>query len=445
MNTSKQVNVMVLLVFLAVIITGLYTLWDPDRAEEAQDEQLEGTIRRGAYLFSANCRTCHGDAGEGGAASNRLRAAPALNRPDLQGLSEDGIRDEVAYAIDYKFVYYTITCGRVGKLMPAWAQSQGGTLNEEQIKQLTTFILDGDGEHPPPTAPTDGADGEGEGEEPAEAEEEEQKPWELAKEFAQRGVEEFHIEGDAQYELELAAPVSETDTELTLNHVMSEGAQVIFPGERLSISDESGATVEIFVIAEDGVNLDANTVTVERGVGTTSAVAHEAGAEVLKPPVPPEGQIVQQSCGQIAGSQVVVPPEAPSTTLSITASGTAWNKTTLSATADAPLTITVQNNDEGTVHNWHVFEGAEPGGESVAETELESGIVTQTLEFGPLDAGEYYYVCDVHTQMEGVLTSYAPGTGPEGAATPGAAGTPDAGAGTTVAESTPAATETPTP
>src|SRR5512135_3509276 len=85
MNTSKQINVMVLLVFAAVIATAAYTLWDPSRASEAKDTQLERTVDRGAYLFAQNCRACHGDKGEGGQASSRLPQALQLNRFDLQG------------------------------------------------------------------------------------------------------------------------------------------------------------------------------------------------------------------------------------------------------------------------------------------------------------------------------------------------------------------------
>lgn len=417
MNTSKQINVMILLVFLAVIVTGVYTLWDPSRAEEAQDKQLESTVRRGAYLFSANCRTCHGDAGEGGSASSRLREAPALNRPDLQGLV-DGVPNEVEYSNDYKFVYYTITCGRVGKFMPTWAQSQGGPLNEEQIKQLTTFILNGAG-----ASKEDGGDAT------AAVDEESETPWDIAREFARRGEPEFHVEGDNKNELALAAAVSEDDTTLTLNRVGittvdEQGKESFSPlvavSERLSIVDEgTGEAVEIFAVT--GVDAASNTVTVERGVGRTSPAAHEAGTEVLQPPVPPEGTINERACGQLAGAQVDATTEAPSTALSITASGTAWDKTALSAVANASLTITVQNNDEDIAHDWHLTEGPDPGGDEVTATEIENGVVTQTLDFGPLDAGEYYYVCDVHTNMEGLLTAYAPGTGPEGA---GAAATP---------------------
>jgi hypothetical protein len=111
MNTSKQINVMILLVFLAVFATGAYTLWTgPCQRGRGQAAR---TYHHERCVFTQNCRTCHGDAGEGGLASNRLRIAPALNRQDLQGTikGEDGtfVRDDIEYATDYKFIYYTIT------------------------------------------------------------------------------------------------------------------------------------------------------------------------------------------------------------------------------------------------------------------------------------------------------------------------------------------------
>ncbi len=416
MNTSKQINVMVLLVFLAVIVTGAYTLWDPSRADEAQGKQLESTVRRGAYLFSANCRVCHGDAGEGGSLSSRLRQAPALNRPDLQGTDANGLRDDVQYALDYKFVYYTITCGRVGKVMPAWAQSQGGPLNDEQIKQLTTFILNGGGE------PQEGLGDAVADDAPAD----EETPWDIAREFGWRGEPDFHVEGDDKNGLSFAAAVTEDATTLSLNRVgittvADDGKESFTPlvsaGDRLSVVDEElGETLEIFTVT--AVDPATNSVTVERGVGRTSPAAYVAGTELLQPPVPGEGAIVERSCGQIAGAQTVATAEPPSTALSITAQGTAWDKTALSAVAGAALTITVQNNDDAIAHNWHLTAGADPGGAEVATTDIENGVITQTLNFGPLDAGQYYYVCDVHTNMEGVLTASVPGATPGDAATP---------------------------
>ena len=73
MNTSKQVNIMVLLVFASVIATAAYTIWDPHRATDAQDVQTEKQVTYGAFLFSQNCIVCHGNHAEGGAAANRLK------------------------------------------------------------------------------------------------------------------------------------------------------------------------------------------------------------------------------------------------------------------------------------------------------------------------------------------------------------------------------------
>jgi mono/diheme cytochrome c family protein/plastocyanin len=382
MNTNKQINAMILLVFVSVLATAFYTLWDPDRASEAEDEQLHATVRRGAYLFSQNCRTCHGDAGEGGGASDRLREAPALNRPDLQGESEDGEITDVSFSNAYRLVFNTITCGRVGKAMPVWGQAQGGTLNDEQVKQLTVFITQG------------GDEG-----------------WEIARGWAQHGEHEFHIEGDNRNGLELAEAVGESDTTLTLN----KAATVVNPNERLSIVDEEGNAVEIFLVQE--VNPDTNTVIVERGVGSTSPAAHAAGIAVLQPPSPPEDPaIVAQSCGQLAQAAPTLPPPDPTADLTITAQGIAWDYTALSAIAGQPATITVQNNDDGTAHNWVLFDGEDADAPRIAETPIENGVVTQTVDFGPLEAGDYYYNCEVHPfQMEGTLTAYPPGEGPAAA------------------------------
>jgi len=410
MNTSKQINIMILVVFLAIFATAAYTLWDPDRASEAEDRQLSSLVERGAYLFSQNCASCHGDAGEGGAAANRLRAAPALT---TWGKYTGDDYDEQAFATDYRLIYYTIVCGRVGKVMPVWGQSQGGTLNEEQIRQLTTLILRG------------GEEG-----------------WAESRHFAFRGVPAFHVTGYDRNELELAEPLDETSTTLVLNRTTGEPPapgetppQIVNPNERLQIGGEEGeGDVEIMLVLE--VDTETNTVTVERGVGTTDPLAHEAGVEVFQPIVPPEEPpTVQRSCGQIAGAAGPTPTPPPATdALTIIAEGIAWNTPFLTAFADVPLTITVENRDEGVLHNWHLTEGAEPGGDEIPNgdedqtaTPLEAGVSTQTLEFGPLAAGQYYYICDVHPAMEGVLTVVAQGAGAGDGGSSEAAGTPVAG------------------
>ena len=142
MNTGKQINAMVVILFVTVIAIGAYTIWDPFRSESAEDTQLERTVERGSRTFALNCRLCHGDRGQGGAAGGRLPQALPLDSDFLQGI-EGGVFSEAALEEVRKLVVNTITCGRVGTFMPIWGDTQGGTLNEEQIRQLAILITEG--------------------------------------------------------------------------------------------------------------------------------------------------------------------------------------------------------------------------------------------------------------------------------------------------------------
>jgi len=146
-DTGKQVRIMVVLMFLVLITIGAYTLWDPFRSESASQAQEEKQAEFGAKLFASNCRTCHGDSGEGGSAAGRLPAALPLNTARLQGRADPNDPtspiDPASKAAMFKLVVDTITCGRIGTAMPTWGDSQGGPLNDTQIRQIATMIVDG--------------------------------------------------------------------------------------------------------------------------------------------------------------------------------------------------------------------------------------------------------------------------------------------------------------
>lgn len=81
-----------------------------------------------------------------------------------------------------------------------------------------------------------------------------------------------------------------------------------------------------------------------------------------------------------------------------------YDKDTLNAKAGSPITVTYDNKSP-IIHNIHFFNGADaksgnvPGG----ATKLGSKD-TQTITFGPLPAGTYFFHCDAHpTQMTGKL------------------------------------------
>lgn len=392
MNTSKQINIMVALVFIAVLATGAYTMWDPSRASDARKDELNKTVERGAFLFSQNCIVCHGNKGEGGSASNRLKVAPPLNRPDLQGIdSKTKLVSAQDKAQQFKFVVNTITCGRIGKAMPTWGQSQGGTLNDEQIRQLATLI-------------TEGTDSR----------------WKQAEDFAIHGEEKFHYTGYASAGIKLTQAMDTSSTTAFLSNVGPLGK-----GSRLEIDGE-------LMLVTTNPDKEQKSVGVDRHVGTTKAAEHKIDAAVWLPPVPPDpAPVTQPACGQNLPPVVPTPsgPTSVTADLKISAQGIAFDTDKLLGLADQALTITFDNKDNGIAHNIHFFKGKDATGADVAQTDIEAGPVVQTLKFGPLAAGEYYYRCDVHPQMEGILTTAAAGAAAPAAAvtavaTPAASATP---------------------
>src|SRR3990172_7088053 len=145
MNTSKQVNVMIGLMFVFLVGTLLYFVWDTVRAEDAQERQIVVNAERGGRLFSLNCRSCHGIKGLGPLENPNQPGMPLnleTNRPDDPGK----LLERQSRILD------TIRCGRVGTLMPAWAEDQGGPLNDFQILQLVALIT---GAMPDQDAPDD--------------------------------------------------------------------------------------------------------------------------------------------------------------------------------------------------------------------------------------------------------------------------------------------------
>lgn len=233
MNTGKQINAMVVVLFLTLVAIGAYTIFDPFRSDDAVDEQTEIAADRGANTFALNCRLCHGDRGQGGINGGRLPSAAVLDRPGLRGI-EDGIFVPALFGQTFDLITNTISCGRVGTPMPAWAEAQGGTLSEEQIRQLTVLITEGS--------------------------------WELAIEHADE------IDAQATGHATVAMPggsFGPGETQLLVSNAASfSRGQFI----RIAINEEE----------EERLRVLPDQLLVERGVGGTEAVEHVSGTEVLR-------------------------------------------------------------------------------------------------------------------------------------------------------------------
>lgn len=97
------------------------------------------------------------------------------------------------------------------------------------------------------------------------------------------------------------------------------------------------------------------------------------------------------ACGVAEGGEVT-----------IVAKDVAWSTDCLQAPDSVPLTIVIDNRDDGVNHNLHLTAPGSPA------TKLEAGPITQHLSVGTLAAGDYHFVCDLHPNMTGTLQVLAP-------------------------------------
>lgn len=138
MNTSKQVNVMIGLLFLAFLAFGAYILNEPNRAATAEEGQEETVLHRGAELFVNNCRTCHGLEGEGGIGFPLNTGAFLIFDADNEFGAPETAPGEARTIRN--FLFNTIACGRVESAMPLWSERYGGSLSETQINYLVDLM-----------------------------------------------------------------------------------------------------------------------------------------------------------------------------------------------------------------------------------------------------------------------------------------------------------------
>jgi plastocyanin len=122
--------------------------------------------------------------------------------------------------------------------------------------------------------------------------------------------------------------------------------------------------------------------------------------------------IVMGACGDDSSDASEVPPEVPfekvaktpdaNNVLTVVGLNLEFDTDELYAPA-GEITVVLDNRDGGMPHNIHFYEGTNARGKSIAETPLNNGPVEDPLELD-LEPGEYYYQCDVHPNMKGILT-----------------------------------------
>ena len=90
-------------------------------------------------------------------------------------------------------------------------------------------------------------------------------------------------------------------------------------------------------------------------------------------------------------------------TVTVTASGIAFDTATIDLPANQPSTIHFVNEDNATQHNIAIYPSADDLANPLFRGELLTGPGEIDYAVDPLEAGKYYFHCDVHPTMNGTV------------------------------------------
>jgi mono/diheme cytochrome c family protein len=111
------------LVFMVLLVAGfiVYQVREPGLRADAAKSQESSYREIGTQLFATNCSSCHGKGAVGG-------SAPVLNSQEfLKSTTDLQINNLIAGGVP-------------GTDMPPWSLAFEGTLTDEQIRQITTYL-----------------------------------------------------------------------------------------------------------------------------------------------------------------------------------------------------------------------------------------------------------------------------------------------------------------
>ncbi len=138
---------------LTMIIVGFVALREPARMVRFTDAYLGRSVENGAEIFMNNCSTCHGVNGRAqecydpssgeqvGCAGLPLNSAALVcgsRSQRMEALSWSGAKAD--------FIHSTISAGRPWNGMPTWGEQFGGPLQENQVNDVTLFVLNWENE-----------------------------------------------------------------------------------------------------------------------------------------------------------------------------------------------------------------------------------------------------------------------------------------------------------
>jgi mono/diheme cytochrome c family protein len=139
MNVER--NLILGTIATVVVVALLIIIYGGEEARiyhETKAQQGE-LIARGARLYDDYCAGCHGKRGEGLAG-----IYPPLNVEDLWS-----DRENIAfYGTLHDYIALNISAGHPNLNMPSWADEYGGPLRNDQVEDITQFVMNWMGPQP---------------------------------------------------------------------------------------------------------------------------------------------------------------------------------------------------------------------------------------------------------------------------------------------------------
>lgn len=129
----------VLTIFFALFLP-LYWVAEQQRLQTEVEGFFTTSVERGEQLYTENCAQCHGAEGTGGGAPSPYDPEDDWPAPDLTTIAaryenNPNITDIRQYIVN------TLEQGRPGTPMPIWGAAYGGPWTDQQIEDVTDWIL----------------------------------------------------------------------------------------------------------------------------------------------------------------------------------------------------------------------------------------------------------------------------------------------------------------
>src|SRR5512132_1418914 len=198
-------------------------------------------------------------------------------------------------------------------------------------------------------------------------------------------------------------------------------AAVLFGFSRILLSiTPTAATVTAIVVA-GGIVVTASTAagrkqvrlsTIGAMLGVTAGVAMLAGGVAL---------------AVVGGSEEEPGGGGEKPVVTLAAANIAFEPTSLTVPAGEAFTLRFHNEDANTQHNVQIFDDPKFAGTPLFSGALITGVRQTDYEVEPLEAGTYFFHCEVHPTMTGKMQAVPSGPGGPGGTGPGGPGGPGGG------------------